>query len=396
MKILHVIPSYIPAYQHGGSIKGVHDLCRMLAKKGHQVSVFTTNSDRNKKLDVSLGRPHLIDGIEVTYYPVQFFRNYYYSPSMSKALKVCLKEFDLVHIHSVFLYPTYAASYWCRKMKIPYLINPFGALDPDMIKFKNAFFKKIYIKLIEATNIKGAAAVHLASEYEKKCFLSLGFNVPTAVIARGIFLEEYDRSLAGESLQTIYPQLNGNKIVLFLGRLHPKKGLENLGLAFKEIAKKRGDIYLVVAGTGENKYVREVKSFYDKLGISNKTVFTGMLLGKEKLSAFYGSDIFVLSSYGENFGIAALEAMACQLPVIVSNRVGLSTYVDYFKTGLVINNHQKQIIEAIEKLLSNKSLLNNMAINCSKFIKDEFCIEKIANQMSKTYKKIINEYRYQN
>ncbi len=391
MKLLHVIPSYLPAHSHGGSVKGIHDLCRMLAKKGHQVSVFTTNSDRKKKLDVSLGKIHHIDGIEVTYYPVKFFKNYYYSPSLSKALKIHLKGFDLAHIHSVFLYPAYAASYWCKKMNIPYLINPFGALDPDMINFKSSFLKRFYIKLIESYNIKGAAAIHLASEYEKKRFLSLGFDLPAVVVPRGIFLKEYDKVLAGKSLQIIYPRLKGKKIILFLGRIHPKKGLQKLGLAFKEIIKQEEDVYLIVAGDGQKEYVKKIKLFYEKLGLSKKTIFTGMLLGKDKLSAFYSSDIFVLPSYGENFGIAVLEAMACKRPVIISNKVGLYPDVDEYTAGVVIDNKVMDIKRAMQDIINNRKLKGEMAQKGKNLAQDKFNIGKVTNRMIKVYQDIIKK-----
>lgn len=391
MKILHVIPSYIPVYKHGGPVKGVHDLCRMLVNKGHQVSVFTTNSDRSKKLDVLLGKTHYIDGVEVNYYPVKFWRNYYYSSDLSKALKKHIQEFDIAHIHSVFLYPTRITSYWCKKKNIPYLINPFGALDSDMINLKSSFLKRIYIKLIETSNINNAAMIHLASEYEKKRFLCLEFDVPTAVVARGIFLKEYERQLAGKSLQIIYPQLRGKKIILFLGRIHPKKGLEKLGLAFKEIIKKKKDVRLVITGDGEKEYVKKIKSFYKKLGLLDKTVFTGMLLGEEKLSAFYSSEIFVLSSYGENFGIAALEAMACGLPVVISKKVGLFSDVKEYQTGFVVGNEVADIERAIEEIIDNRKLKDGMAQNSKKLIQDKFGIDKITDQMVKVYQEIIKK-----
>ena len=122
MKILHVIPSYIPAYRYGGPIKAIHELCVALAKKGLDITVFTTNMDQESRLDVPLKERVDTEGVKVFYYPVTFMQSYYYSADLSKAIKSRIHEFDIVHIHSVYLYPTFSSAYWCRKRKIHYRI----------------------------------------------------------------------------------------------------------------------------------------------------------------------------------------------------------------------------------------------------------------------------------
>jgi len=391
MKILHVIPSYIPAYSYGGPVRAIHQLCKALVKQGQEVSVFTTNADGKKTLNVGLNKETSIDGVKVTYYPLGFLKSYYYSRHMSRALKSHIEKFDIVHIHSVFLYPTLMASYWCRKKRIPYVLNPFGALDPDMIKLGNSLAKKIYTKIIERNNVRNASLVHVTSQYEKDNLRSLGFNVPTTIVPRGITMEDYCSKPDEAILNQYYPQLKEKNVLLFLGRLHPKKGLDLLAGAMERIIKERQHVYLVIAGSGEKSYEERIKKLFMKKGLADYVLFTRMVLGKERLSAFYKSRIFVLPSYGENFGMAAVEAMACGLPVIITNKVGLYTDVEEYKAGIIAHCDAKEIAEAIMRLLDREDLAKSMGENARRLVEDRFTSEKVAQRMISAYKEVIKK-----
>jgi len=392
MKILHVIPSYVPAYRYGGPIKAIHELCVALTKKGLDITVFTTNMDQESRLDVPLKERVDTEGVKVFYYPVTFMQSYYYSADLSKAIKSRIHEFDIVHIHSVYLHPTFSAAYWCRKRKIPYIMNPLGAIDERSIRPKSHFKKMLYINLIERRNIKNAKTIHAASLYEKEAIRLLGFKTPVAVIPRGLDPAPYAKEPESDWLRRRYPELKNKKIVLFLGRIHPKKGLDKLMPAFKRVAGKMKDAYLVIAGPDENKYASEVKKMARKNNIEKNTIFTGMLLGKEKLSAFHSSDIFVLPSYVENFGVAVLEAMACKLPVVISNRVGLFPDVEKYNAGIVVDcDDIEKLDEAILKLLRDDKLRKSMGENGEKLVGDRFSLDKIAGEMHSLYTKTINE-----
>lgn len=274
---------------------------------------------------------------------------------------------------------------------MPYLINPFGALDSEMINFKSSFIKRVYIRCIESGNIRGAAAIQVASKYEKERLSGLGFPVVSEVASPGLFLDEYSPVLAGEKLEESYPQLKGKKIILFLSRVHPKKGLENLALAFKGLVQKEKDVFLVIAGTGQKSYIQKIKSLLGNLDLSNQVIFTGMLLGPKKLAAFYGSDIFVLPSYGENFGIAVLEAMACSLPVIITDKVGLGADVEDYKAGIVLNNDPRKIEEALYKLITLKDSRKVMGEGGRRLAREKFRLSKVTDDLISIYKGVIKK-----
>ncbi|MFH1868867.1 MAG: glycosyltransferase [Candidatus Omnitrophota bacterium] len=391
MKVLHVIPSYIPAYRYGGPVKGVHELCKALVRRGIDLRVFTTDADIEKRLNVPLNTEQEVDGVRVIYHPVEFFKSYYYSSGLAARIKSEVSKFDIVHIHSVFLYPTYITAYWCRVKGIPYIINPFGALDPEMIKLKSAIIKTLYIRIIEKKNIEKAATLHVASEYEKGQFLSLGLESSVTVIPRGIDLDDYKPPHPAKDFRQRHPQLKGKEIILSLGRIHFKKGFDMLAAAFKEIVAKREKTQLVIAGPDERGYAEKVKALFGKLKLQDNVLFTGMLLGEDKLAAFYASDLFVLPSYGENFGITVLEAMACGIPVVITKKVGLSPDIERYKAGMVVDCVKGQISDAILTLLEKKDLRRSMGDNGRRLVEEKFTRDKIADETIKLYDSILKK-----
>jgi len=165
MKILHVIPYIAPRY--GGPPKVVIELSRALVEKGHKVSIFTTNIDGDKNLKVPLNRPVYNDSVEMRYYQVNFSRYWKFSWNLWKSLRQEIRKFDIVHIHSIYLFPTFITSYYCRKFNIPYLIRPHGTLDPFLLR-RHTFRKKVYTFLLEKKNLNNASIIHYTSEQEMK------------------------------------------------------------------------------------------------------------------------------------------------------------------------------------------------------------------------------------
>src|SRR5262245_18790017 len=166
MRILHVVPSYLPAARYGGPIFAVHGLCRALATRGHQVEVFTTNVDGPSNSAVPLGVPVPLDGVTVRYFQSRILRRLYWSPSLRRVLAGETSSFDVVHLHSVFLWPTWAAARAASKAHVPYLISPHGMLVKDLIRRRSRYTKSAWIHLVEKFNLEHASALHVTSELE--------------------------------------------------------------------------------------------------------------------------------------------------------------------------------------------------------------------------------------
>src|SRR5262249_15400286 len=166
MKILHVVPTYYPAVRYGGPIRSVHGLASALAAQGHNVHVYTTNVDGEEMLQVPVDCPVPLDGVNVWYFATSFGRRLYRSPGMRQTLDLNVASFDIIHLHSVFLWPTSAAAHAARRASVPYVLSPRGMLVEDLIRRKNSLAKRAWIALFERRNIEEAAAIHLTSEIE--------------------------------------------------------------------------------------------------------------------------------------------------------------------------------------------------------------------------------------
>ena len=187
MKILHVVPTYYPATRYGGPIRSVHGLASAVAAQRHEVHVYTTNVDGDGVLSVPLDRPVQLDGVNVWYFATSIGRRLYRSLRMGQALHANIADFDIVHLHSVFLWPTSAAAQAARKAGVPYVLSPRGMLVEDLIRRKSSLAKRAWITLFERRNIERAATVHLTSEVEASELRALGFRHPRlAVVANGI------------------------------------------------------------------------------------------------------------------------------------------------------------------------------------------------------------------
>ncbi len=382
MKVLHIIPSYLPFEKYGGPIYSVHLLCKYLLKKGIDVQVFTTA--RNFKEE------DIIDGVKIRYFNYYGYEHYNFSPSFFINLFKEIKNFDLVHVTAVWNFPIFAGSYVSRKFKIPYIISPIGTLDPYVFKRKSYILKKIYYNLILKKDLEKASLIHYTTEYEKeKTEKYLKIKNKGIVIPRGIELKEFEYS--NDSIFERFHFLKNKKYILFLGRINWKKGLDILIPAFYEISKIYKDIYLLIAGPDNEGYGEKIKKLIKNYGIEDKVIFTGPLYGKEKISAFKNAEIFVLPSYSENFGLAVLEAMACGKPCVISNKVGIYKDVEKYDAGIIVETNPRSLYNGIQILLKDENLKRRISENAKKIVKNEYDIEKVAEKMIKVYEDILRK-----
>lgn len=386
MKILQIIPSL--AYGFGGPGKALLDLCGALARKGQDVTIYTTNADARGKLEVPLGMPVTEGGFKVFYFPVNFAKHYKFSSLFAKALKKNISFFDIAHIHSLFQFPTLAAAHYCRKFRKPYIIRPLGQLDPFVLK-RHSLRKKIYLGMFERKNLEAASGVHCTTEVERDWCKSLGLKIRDFVIPMGVDLRVFRDAPDFGTMGSKYPQLQGKKVILFLSRINFKKGLDILVKAFALLSRERNDVHLLIAGPDDEGYGRKVKNWLIKKGVLGRVTFAGMLLGRDKLAAFRDSDLFVLPSYSENFGMAVIEAMACGTPVLISDKVGIYKEVKENNAGMVVTCREEDIYRGIKAILDKKSLAEELSFNGRKMVEMYYNIDKVADKMLELYEKIL-------
>lgn len=381
MRVLHVVPSYLPATRYGGPIYSVHGLCKALAARGHEVHVFTTNVDGPGDSDVPLGQPVDLDGVKVWYFPSRWLRRLYFAPAMKRALARCAGDFDIVHLHSVFLWPTWAAARAAWRARVPYVIAPRGMLVQDLVLEKSRWVKTAWIRLIERRNLKRAAAVHVTAPLEQSEMEKFGLDLPPAfVVPNGIEPPAPDSAETQD--RAITPQ---RPYVLFLGRVNWKKGLDRLVQAWSEVDGAE----LVIAGNDDENYQAELEALAGQTGVADRVRFAGAAYGPDKWRLYRNAELFVLPSYSENFGTVVLEAMAMACPVVVTPEVGLASTVAEAGAGLVVPGEPKELAHALNRLLADPGLRLQMGRSGQQRVESDFLWPGVARQMEHCYERLV-------
>lgn len=385
MRIL--VTSFSIAPRTGGLRVGVLGLCKGLANRGHQVSLYTTNADGNKTLDVPLGVSTLEEDVEVFFYPAQkvIFGNVLSYP-MVKALKYRVPNVDLVLIHSLYQLTSTVAAHYCRKFRVPYVLRPHGILDPTLARRRRWLLKWAYIQLFEKRNFDRAAAIQYSSRMEEEMARHfMAVKSPSLLIPEGISLDPFAKLPHRGSFRAGYPEMAGKTLILFLGRFHQKKGLELLVEAFSRVAGRHDDAHLVLAGSGDSDYVMRITKMLRDRGVFDRATITGQLDDNEKFAALRDADIFVLPSYGENFGISVVEAMACGLPVVISDKVGIWREIAEAEAGIVTTCQPEKIAGAIARLLDDPGLRMALGWHGKTLVGAQFSTDRMAERMETAY-----------
>lgn len=389
MKILHIITNLSSNY--GGPVKACKEMCRSLAKVGEEVTIYTTNMDFPRgRLDVPVNINITQDGYNVQYFPV-LLSPYVVSSKLTKALHTNIKKFDLVHIHGLYRFPQAIAAYFARKYQIPYIVRPYGSLDPVLFyRKKNRLAKSIYVKIIENRNLNYASAIHFTTEEEKRLVQPLKLKAPGIIIPNGLEPIEYAKLPNYGKFRDKY-NLGDVKIILHFGRINFKKGLDILVKAFAQIARDRDDVRLVLAGPDNEGYSTKVDKWLKQENVHSKAIFTGMLNGIEALEVLRDADIFALPSYSENFGIAVVEAMVCGLPVVISDKVNIWREVHDAGAGLVTSCDANEVAESFLRLLDDDNKRRKLGEAGKLLVKDNYSWDSIVQKLLLAYKDIVDK-----
>lgn len=386
MRILHVIPSVSP--NQGGPSFAVRMIAESLVACGTETHVVTTDDDEPAHLAVSLNVPIQEKG--VTYY---YFRRqthfYKFSWPLTFWLSQHLSDYDVVHIHALFSYATIPAALFAQRAQIPYIIRPLGTLNRWGREHRRPFVKQLSLKYIEGPLVAKAAAIHYTCEQERIEAEETGISAPAAVVPLGLNLPSQPDPVMVEMLRSHYPQLRDRLVLLFLSRLHPKKGLELLLQAFAQVRQRVPQIVLIVAGTGEPEYEAELQGLASALQLQDSVIWIGFITGSTKSAILTIADLFILPSYSENFGIAVVEAMAMGLPVLISDQVGIHHEVTEANAGVVVSCHQEAVTPALEYIALDAELRQQMGANAKKLAKEKFSQQAMSRSLLELYRTVL-------
>jgi glycosyltransferase involved in cell wall biosynthesis len=383
MRVLHVVPTYLPAWRHGGPIYAVHGLAKALVARGHEVTVFTTDVHGAGRLDVPLDTPVDIDGVTVRYFPIAFPRRLYRSPAMGAALAPQMAKTDLVHLHSVFLWPTSAAAHAALRAGVPWLLAPRGMLVGDLLRRRGWLRKRLWIALAERRTVEQAAGLHVTSLLEGEEAARLGLRLPEIhVVPNGV---EPEPTVPGAALApAVRAALDRPPLLLYLGRVSWKKGLDRL---IPALAQAPGAT-LAIAGNDEEGYRATLEKLAAKNGVAERVLFLGPVHGADKAALFAGAAALVLPSYSENFGNAILEAMAAGCPVVVTPAVGLAGVVSETGAGLVVEGNAFLLGNALHDLLADPERRAEMGRRGAEAAR-RFAWGEIAARMEAVYAEVL-------
>ena len=382
MKVLHVIPSL--SGLRGGPTFVVKTLASRQANAGMEVHVATTDDDDWGRQDVPLGKPVMAEGVTYWYFG-RSTRTYQTSIGLTSWLLRNTADFDLVHIHSLFTYPATAAAAIAHRRSVPYIIRPLGVLNRWGLGSGRCWVKRLSIRLIESGILRRAAAVQFGSameyaETEEVCPLGRAAVIPNPVdvgtpVPQGLF-------------RARYPSACGRRIVLFLARLDPVKGVELLLDAFRIVRRTNLQALLVVAGSGDQAYVQTLRDRADDLGIANDVIWTGFLGRTGKAAALADADVFVVPSRSESFGLSAVEALAAGVPTVVTDGVGIAHEVAETGAGLVVKRSALGIAGAIDSILGDAQLASGLSCRALSLVRSSYQPDTIASQVLKLYQQV--------
>lgn len=382
MKILHVVPSLIP--ESGGPSRSVPDLCRALADQGTEITLFSTNIP---------GSLITIDP-EQERYEVQLFPakdgSLTGARQISKAIQKRAGDFDLIHIHSLWNFVVTLASAAARKAQVPYVLAPRGMLSEACLRQHRYALKRAYAGTFDRETVEGAARLHFLNEDEWRSSQNGWFRNPEHFLApNGI---DFDgTSVSPGSFRERFPELNGRRTMLFLGRLHPIKGLDLQLAALDRLRPKYPDLIWLLVGPDEGEW-RLLESLIKKLGLAANVKWIGPVMGEDRFSALADADVVVQTSLYECQSMTVNEALSIGVPLVVTDSINYSE-VQSSGAGYVVRRDAGEVANAIDAILQAPDKSEEMRAAGRRFATEHLSWRRIASIVTAAYEDAISDFR---
>ncbi len=391
MNLLHVIPYYAPAWTYGGSVRAAADLTRALAQAGHSVTVLTTDT-----LSPTARIPALyetIDGVDVV--RVRNRSNWLRGRlNLSTPLGIAAtaarlireRDIDVVHAHELRTVENLRVAPVANRLNVPLLVSPHGTLPyttgRTSIKrlWDRAFGRRMLPRFDGVIALTGNEAADA-----RAIWAACGASLPDEriyTVPNGVHLGDFENLPPGEPFRARW-KLGEGPVVLFLGRLHARKGLHLLIPAFAHALDAAPDARLLIAGPDEG-----MRAMLDALvqqhDLGDRVIFTGMITGADKLAALAAADLFALPAVGEGFSMAVLEAMACGLPVLLTPGCNFPEVAGQ-GAGLVVARTVDALAAALRALLADAGRRAQMGRTARAMIETSYTWPQVAAQMAGVY-----------
>ena len=378
MKTLHVIPSIDP--KGGGPIEGLTNITRELKSQGHSPEILSLDMPdvpwvKNFSIPVHTLGPS--------------YTGYLYCPKLVPWLKKHAHEYDAIIVNGIWQYPSFGVWHALKDSSTPYFNFTNGMLDPWFrYEYPLKHLKKwLYWPWGQYPVLRDAKGVFFTCEEEKilarESFWLYKCN--EIVVSYGAARPPANGPELKATFLTKFPELKSKKIALFLSRIHEKKGCDVLIEAFAKVAYQDSNLHLVIAGPDQVGLKPILEQQIASFGIENKVTWTGMLQGDLKWGAFYVSDVFVLPSHQENFGIVVAESLACGKPVLISNKVNIWREIEKDSAGFVAPDTVEGTVQNFDRWLKlDKVSYEKLCENAKSSYEARFTIKKVVENLLKT------------
>ena len=369
----------------GGSAYAVSKIAEAVSK--HQVvsNIFTLDYQ-------SSGKQIIPKGVKIYAQPAtkiaKYFRGFQLNASRYLSNLVAT-EFDLIHNHGLWMFPNVYARQATVKHQLPLVVAPIGMLESWSLKYSR-HKKFVAWFLYEKKNLDSATAFQATSAEEIISIRQLGYQQPIALIPNGVDIPLLEYLPSRITLSDLFPSIANHKWLLFLSRIHPKKGLNNLLYIWQEVARQFPDWQLIIAGPDSIGYQTTLERLVRELDLNNRVTFTGMLSGEIKASALGNADLFVLPTHSENFGIVIAESLSYGVPVITTKETPWEDLLTY-NCGWWVEDNQlafkTALIEAMELSDSQRQAMGRQGRN---MVQEKYSWDYVGKQMSKVYRWILS------
>jgi len=377
VKILQIVPFFAPV--HAGAAQVPYHLSRALAKRGHEVTLCTSDH----KISSDWIKSAQESGVEVCYFKTWLnLANLLITPGLMADSRERVKGFDIIHMHGYRTFQNVVVQRYASKYDVPYVLQAHGTLLRIMTKQR---FKLAYDVVWGYKLLGNATKVIALNEMEADEYRSMKVSDRKIVILpNGIDASEFKNLPERGKFRSSYGLDSSQKIVIYLGRINAIKGLDLLTRAFAELSGSQSDLKLVIVGPDEG-YLSSLKALIMKLKITDKVLLTGPLWGEDKLQAYIDSDVYVLPSLYDWFPLTVLEAMACGLPVIISDRCGIASAING-KTGVSFSYDDKeQLKRALAQMLSDEKMRREFGDRGKALVREQFTWERVATKFETLY-----------
>jgi glycosyltransferase involved in cell wall biosynthesis len=387
MKILIIIPALGVVY--GGPSKIAVELAQALGSLGIAVDIVTTNANGAACLNVPLHT-----WVSEKYYRVQYFPywagEYKISCSLTRWLLQHVADYDVVHTIAVFSYPVLAAHWACQLRHVPYVMNPQGMLEPWALSYK-AWKKHFYYTLFEKPALQHASAIQMLASTEAERTKPLNLKAPIVLIPNGIHRQDFEALPNPELFYQNFPNTRNKTLILFLGRVDPKKGLDLLAPAFAKAHAQFPQTHLIVAGQDNIGFLPTAQRYFAEAGCLDAVTFTGMLSDSLKYAALTAASVYVAPSYSEGFSMSVLEGMASGLPCVITTGCNFPEAATV-QAAHVVDIDAEKIAHALIECLKHSQPAQAMGDRARQLILEQYSWDGIAANLVELYTAILKKH----